>query len=341
MRRRSRIAAYATSITLVLLLAVSACSSEGGGSTSSGGGASSGETTTVKVGLSQPIVSFTPLYVGAAKHLWKGENLNVKLITFNAGSENQQALLGGATMLGAGGYTEPLNVTSQGQQTVIFGFIQAALPYRLMARPDISDVHQLVGRTVGVSRAGSLTDQLSHIALKQAGIDPSKVTYQQAGGSPSRLAALKSGAIDAALLDSPSYQLAQKAGMNTLINVAEQLKGFPYEVLYAKKSTIEAKHDLFLRFMRGYIKAAKYATDPAHKDEVIHIVAEATGQKVKDVKLGYETTIKDFPPTGKPMRKGIEKALRGTKEFGDVKGINKITVDDLYYPDLWAEATGH
>lgn len=337
-KRRSSIVVCVGSFLLALSLVISACSS-GGGSAANAGKSGGGKTPTIKVGT-LPIFSHTPLYVADAKGFWKDENLNVKLVTFNSGSETQQALLGDAVMIGTGGYTEPIAVTTQGEQTVIFGFMQAALPYRFMARPGITDAHQLVGKTIAVSKAGALSDQISHIVLKEAGVDPSKASYQQAGNSPSRLAALESGAVDAALLDSPSYQQAQQAGMNTLINVAKELKGFPYEVMYAKKSTVKANHEVFLRFMRGYIKAAKYATDPANEDEVIDIVAKAIGQKPKDVKTGYETTIKDFPPTGKPTREGIEKALAGTKEFGNMKGINKITVDDVYYPDLWREATG-
>lgn len=331
MRHRTNIGA-ACSVMLAALLIASACSTGGGGSNARKQGQ---RKETVKVGVGNPIFSYAPMFVGDAKGFWKDEGIKIKPIVFNSGSAEAQALLSDSIMLGAGSMAEPINLSSQGTPTVVFGFIDAALPYRLMARPDISNVHQLTGKTVGVSRSGSLSDLLSHIVLKEAGIDPSKATYQQAGSSPSRLAALESGAIDAALLDSPSYQLAQKAGMNTLLNVATELQGFPYEVLYAKKSTIQTKHKVFLRFMRGYIHAAKYTTDPANKDEVVSIVAKATGQKVHDLKIAYDETIKDFPPTGKPMRKGIQAMLAGTKEFGDVKGVDKITADDLYYPGLW------
>jgi ABC-type nitrate/sulfonate/bicarbonate transport system substrate-binding protein len=191
---------------------------------------------------------------------------------------------------------------------------------------------------LGVSKIGSLTDQITRIVLEKAGIDPDKVTYQQAGSSPDRLAALQAGAFDGTVLDSPAYLQAQQAGMNTLINLATELEGFPFEVLYAKKDVIDANHDKFVRFMRGYIKAAQYATDPANKDEVIQIVSEATGIKADAVKLAYEETIKDFPPTGAFAIDGIKLALDGTKQYADIPGIEDVSADDLYYPDLQKEA---
>jgi hypothetical protein len=90
--------------------------------------------------------------------------------------------------------------------------------------------------------------------------------------------------------------------------------------------------------MRGFIRGAQYATDPANESEVLEIVAAATGQKAEDLKLAYDETIKDFPPTGELKLDGIEKALAGTQKFGDIDGIDKITAEDLTYTDLQEQA---
>ncbi len=343
-----RVGVLATALTFVL----AACSSGAGNSATSApsSAAASGsaaasqsaapEKATLTIGISQPIFSFTPLYVGQKIGAWDDQNLEIKTTIFNAGSDNQQALLGDAIDIGAGGYTEPINLTAQGVQTVVFATVQGALPYRLMTKSDIASMADLKGKTLGVSKIGSLSDQITRIALNKEGVDPNSVKYQQAGGSPSRLAALQSGAIDGTILDSPSYQLAEKAGFKMLLNVAEQLKGFPYEVLYAKKDKIEQNKDVFTRFMKGYAKAAAYATDPANEEEVLKIVADATGQKTEDLKFAYDDTIKDFPKDGAINKDGLQQALEGTQKFADVKGADKLKVDDIYYPDLVQAASG-
>lgn len=52
--------------------------------------------------------------------------------------------------------------------------------------------------------------------------------------------------------------------------------------------------------MKGYIRGAQYTTDPANKDEVLAISAEATGQKAEDFELTYNEHIGEIPATGKP-----------------------------------------
>jgi len=296
------------------------------------------ERASVKVGFAQLILSFMPLYIADDQGFWEEENLDVELVFFNSGAEAQQALLGDAVDVGAGGYSEPIIIQSQGVDTRTFGFIQDTLPYHLMAKPEITSIDDLEGKTLGVSREGSLTDVVLRIALAKVGFDPARAEFQAAGGSPARLAALESGALDATILDAPSYLLAGEAGFVDLLDYTEELPGFPYEVLYAKGERMDADPDVYLRFMRGYIKGAMWATDPANRDEVIRISAEYLEAPEEDVALGYDTYINDFPPDGMPTEQGIRDSLEGTREFAPVPGMENVTTEDLFYPDLAEQA---
>lgn len=296
------------------------------------------EPASITVGFSQQILSFMPLYIADDQGFWEEENLDIEFVFFNSGAESQQALLGDAVTIGAGGYSEPIIIEAQGVDTRLFGFIQDTLPYHLMAKPEITSIDDLQGRTLGISREGSLTDVVLRIALAKVGFDPETAEFQAAGGSPARLAALESGALDATILDAPSYLLAEEAGFVDLLDFTEELPGFPYEVLFAKAETMDANADAFLRFMRGYIKGARWATDPANRDEVIRIAAEYLEASEEDTALGYDAYIDDFPPDGAPAEQGISDALEGTSEFAPVPGIEDVTTEDLYYPDLVEQA---
>lgn len=342
------------SVLTALLVALSACSSGAGSATPSASSAPAGSTAAsasasasasapaapakLRVGVAPAIFSYLPTYVAKEKGFWDEQNLDVEVVVLGSGSDLIQALTGDALDFAAASYNEPIVMSAQGVPTVIIAMMEAALPYRYMTQPDIKDVKQLVGKTVGVSKIGSLSDQVTRIVLNKAGVDPKSVNYQAAGGSPNRLAALQNGAIAGTLLDSPSYQLAQKAGMNTLINVAEELKGFPYEMLIAKKATIDANQEVFQRMMVGYLKGAQYATDPANEDEVLQIVSKYTGQKVEDLKIAYQETIKDFPPDGKIEMAGIKDALEGAQQFADIKGSENLKPEDIVYSKLQEEA---
>jgi NitT/TauT family transport system substrate-binding protein len=342
-------------VLLVALLFVLAACSSGGATPSPAtpsspptsaepGGSADAEPTpepspaSITIALSQQIFSYSPLYVTQCQKFWDDENLTVEFVFFKSGSESQQAVLGDAVFLGAGGYTEPITLSAQGVPAVTFGFIEGALPYRLMTKPEITSVDQLEGKVLAVSRVGALSDQVTRIALNKVGYDPNKSTYQAAGGSPDRFAALQSGAVDGTVLDSPTYLLAEEAGFNTLVNLADELEGFPYELLWAKKDKIEQNKDIFLRFMRGYIQGATFLRDEANKDVVVPCIAKALGTDEETAALGWETTLKDFPPDGEINKDGLQQALEGTQQYGSIPGTDQVTVDDLYYPDIQQEA---
>jgi NitT/TauT family transport system substrate-binding protein len=324
------------------LFVLSACSSNGGsssapastapagsGQASASASATQAPAAKLKMGVAPAIFSYLPTYVAKEKGFWDEQNIDVEVAVLGSGTDLTQALTGDAIDFAAASYNEPIVMSAQGVPTVIIAMIEAALPYRYMTRPDITDIKQLVGKTVGVSRVGSLSDQVTRIVFNKAGIDPDSVKYQAAGGSPDRLAALTNGAIAGTLLDSPSYQLAQKAGMTTLVNVAQERKGFPYEMLITKKASVEADKDLYTRLLVGYIKGAQYATDPANEDEVLEIVSKYTGQKVEDLKVAYAETIKDFPPDGKIELEGIADALKGAQDFADIKCSENLKAEDI------------
>lgn len=337
-------------VGVAMLFALAACSSGTGsspsattaGSEPAGSSAASASATpapaSLKVGISDAIFAFSPLYIAKEKGYWKDENLDVELSFFNSGTESQQALLSDAIDIGGGGYTEPVTLSAQKTPTVIFGATQSGLPYQLMTQKEITDVSQLPGKTLGVSKVGSLSDQITHIILNKVGVDASKVKIQQAGGASARLAALQAGAIDGAILSSPANALAIKAGFNNLVDASKLLPGFAYEVVYAKKSFIEANQDVMLRFMKGLIRAAQFVTDPANKDEALQITASTTNEKLEDLQLAYDDTIKDFPKTSAADLEGVSEALDGTKQFGGLEGADALKAEDLFYPDVQQKA---
>jgi NitT/TauT family transport system substrate-binding protein len=279
-----------------------------------------------------------PVWVAAAKGFWKEEGLNVTLTTFDSGTSNQQALAGNVIDVGAGAFAEPINLSAQDQPTAIFGAIKTGLPYLLMATPTIKKLSDLQGKTIGVSKVGSLTDISTRVVLKKNGVDPSSVHYQATGQSNTRVAALIAGAVDATMLDSASVLHAQDAGMHSIADYLDELPGFPFEALYAREDYLKGNHDTLVQFMEGYIKAAEFTTDPANKDEVLSIVGEATGLTADDLEVNYTATIDDFPSDGAPDLEAITTALDGFTQYAGIDGIEKVSADALFDPAIQKEA---
>lgn len=71
---------------------------------------------------------------------------------------------------------------------------------------------------------------------------------------------------------------------------------------------------------------------------MLKIVSDTINQKIPNLELAYSATIANFPPTGEQSLNGIQQALDATKQFGGLPGIDTMTAEELYDPDLQQEA---
>ncbi len=73
----------------------------------------------------------------------------------------------------------------------------------------------------------------------------------QTGGLPESLAALRSGAVDGAVLSPPNNLLAKKAGLRELVDVGQLGIIFPNTPLSTTRSYIKSNRDALMRFLRA------------------------------------------------------------------------------------------
>ena len=89
----------------------------------------------------------------------------------------------------------------------------------LYARKEIRSLQELKGgKQIAVSSFGAALDQMTRDLLPKRGIDPQKdVVLRAIEPTPSRLAALMSGAVDAAVVNQMDRIVAKKNGFNELL----------------------------------------------------------------------------------------------------------------------------
>ena len=106
----------------------------------------------------------------------------------------------------------------------VINFFNGSFFY-LVTRPDITSMEQLRGKKLAISRHGSATDFDARAVVRRFGLDPSKdVNILAVGGGPTRIAALVSGHVDAAILNNIEKLPAEKAGMRTLLFTGQYLR---------------------------------------------------------------------------------------------------------------------
>ncbi len=125
----------------------------------------------------------------------------------------------------------------------------------LYAAKSIKAIQDLKGgKQIAVSSFGAALDQMTRELLPKHGIDPQRdVVLRAIEPTPSRLAALFSGAVDATVLNQSDRLIAKKNGFNELLFYGDDLEFITAGVVVAEK-TLAQRPELVQRFLRGTLK---------------------------------------------------------------------------------------
>jgi NitT/TauT family transport system substrate-binding protein len=148
----------------------------------------------------------------------------------------------------------------------------------LIVRPDtaIAALEALRGRIVAVSNVGSLTDwAVSQIAASR-GWAPGEIRRVGVGDTPARVAALKTGAVDAAVIDiAAALDLEERGEAKILLNFGSLITTFQNQMIFASEAAIGEKPDAVRAFVKGWFETVAYAR--AHRPETVAFAQEALG----------------------------------------------------------------
>lgn len=287
--------------------------------------------TKVTVGISSLNVAFLPLYIAKEKGFFDHEGLDVKLATFKSGTENTMAHISGDVHIGAGAATEPVVMQDAGVSAKIFWGQSNIMPYQLFSDPEIKTMKDIKGKRIAVSKYGAVSDYLTRYAIRKFGLDPEKDTkILQIGTGTTRYAALKSKAVDVALLWSPLTTAAAQDGFRMLFNFREIFPGWAYEVFYAKEDYLKKNADTVRKFLNGYCSGVDYVKK--NSEDSIKILIRYVGLKDKDARDGYEEYKDAWPMNGRPDLKSIEMLIEQSFDASEIKkkySIKEI-VDDTF-----------
>ncbi|MGH7870961.1 MAG: ABC transporter substrate-binding protein, partial [Candidatus Binatia bacterium] len=129
-----------------------------------------------------------------------------------------------------------------------------ALDYWLVSSAKIKSAEQLKGAIVGVSGLTGASFTATQFAIRKLGLNPSKdISIVAIGGTPERLAALRSGRIQATLLNPPMIFLAEREGFKILTDVS----GLPFQNNGAvtTRKFVKDNSDIVRRYIRSQVEA--------------------------------------------------------------------------------------
>jgi ABC-type nitrate/sulfonate/bicarbonate transport system substrate-binding protein len=297
-------------------------------------GAAHANETVIAGGVSSGSTNLWPMFIAQKKGFFLAEGIKIDLVYAQSNASVIQQLAANSINVSVGsGLVDPIRAVEKGAPVALIRIETQRPPYALLARPAIRTMADLKGKIVSVGGPKDITRIFFERMLKPSGVAPADVDLIFAGATTARLAALESGAADAALLTSPYNFHAAAAGFTNLGLTADTVD-IPFSGVSANRNWAARNMKAAHAYLAVYTKAIQWLADPANRQEAIDIMLEVSKLSPDDVEKSY-TFLHDghfFEPTGKISRGKLAKVVEALQELGDIPAT--MTVDRLFMPGL-------
>jgi ABC-type nitrate/sulfonate/bicarbonate transport system substrate-binding protein len=307
---------------------------------------------TVRIGIEAPAGTNSHYYVTKQLGLFQKHGINVELISFPGGTVGLQALLAGDIQFASEDGVAGLSANLRGANLYFIAGMINTFPFSILSRPEIHTPQELRGKKIVISRYGSSSDTAVRVAVEKYGLKPDKdVIILQGGGQTERFAALRAGAIDAAIVSPPLNLTGKRLGFNEVIDLSQSGVPYSHQQIVAIKDYLDRNPDTVLRTLRALIEGLAAWKDPAKKTVVTSLIAKylrLDPEKQKDqIEETYRYYSKTFPTKPYATAEGLEFTAQILKknrpEAKDIQAkdwLNNRFVDELEKEGFLAKVFG-
>ena len=176
------------------------------------------------------------------------------------------------------------------------------------------------GKTIIIGGAKDITRIFTERMLEPHGLKTGDYDYVFAGATSARFAALKSGAVDAALLTVPFNFYAETAGYTNLGFTFDYLPDMPFAGMAVNRDWAAANGDVLKRFLDCYNKGVAWFDDPNNHEAAVKLQMEVSKIGQDDVEKSY-AFLRDkklFEPTGKVSKRKVGNVIDALRDLGDL-----------------------
>ena len=182
-------------------------------------GAAKAQQKTFKLGISAPVMTIFPAWLGQAGGFFEKQGLNVEVVSMEGGTRGLQVLLSGEIQGMHVGLAPTVQANAAGADLRLVASTSNALPITMFSQKKLEPAIPK-GAKIGISTFGSETDIALSILLPKFGLKREDVEITQVGGSGQRFAALIAGRLDIAPLLEPAISQAKARGFHQVYDLA-------------------------------------------------------------------------------------------------------------------------
>jgi len=272
---------------------------------------------TLRVGKAgRDAFSFVPADVGVQTGIFKKHGLDLEISSFGGEAKLQQGMAADSVDIALSSGPGLAFIVKGSPIKGIAAMAGPPLLFALMVRTDdtVKTVADLKGRKVGVSTVGSVTSWIVSEVSRQNGWGFDGVSQVPIGDDATRIAALRTKSIDAAIVNlAVALNFVQRGEGRVLLRFNDLLKDFHVHVIFATDKAIAAKPETLRSFLQGWFETIAFMR--ANKPETVRIAKDIMGTDATTAGLIYDELMPMFSDTGKFEPKALAVLSRSFVEM--------------------------
>jgi len=251
-----------------------------------------------------------PVVVAMRKGFYRDEGIEVDKIQMQPAVGVKALISGDVDYLLAWGSALRAAVSGVPIKAVL-GFAGRPL-HVLIVRPEIKSPKDLKGKVIGVDSVAGTVDYLSRVAVRHFGLEPEKdVKIIVTGESPTRLAALRAGAIDATPIDVAFAVKAEDEGFKRLVYLGDLIE-LPLSGIAVMEQKLQTQRDQIKRVVRAGVRGLRFMKQ--NRNETVQMLADYLRITPSQSARAYDASINSFTDDGIISDKGVLLDVQLTKE---------------------------
>jgi ABC-type nitrate/sulfonate/bicarbonate transport system substrate-binding protein len=256
---------------------------------------------TLRVGKAgREAFSFVPLDIGVRTGIFKTHGLDIEIANFGGDAKLQQAMAADSIDISLGSGPGLAFIVKGSPVKGVAAMAGPPLLFALVVRDDdsVKTVDDLKGRKIGVSTVGSVTSWIISEVSRQRGWGFAGIEQVPIGENASRVAAVRSKALDGCIVDLASaLNFVQRGEGRILLRFGDLVKDFHIHVIFATDKIIAERPQALRGFLAGWLETI--ALMRKDKQTSVEIAAEVMGTDAPTAAAIYDELMPMFSDTGR------------------------------------------
>jgi NitT/TauT family transport system substrate-binding protein len=264
----------------------------------------------IRTAIPQATLNYLSAHIADGKGFFRDEGLDNETVVIGGPLAMAALLSGDVHYSGAGG--SGMRAAIKGAPIKAIMFQTEKMTWYLVTHPSITKVSDLRGKKIAVGTVGDSQDRFTTQFIEQGGLSGKDVTRITMGpNAAARTLAIKSGAIQAAVVDPGGAVMAEREGLRTLAFLGD-LFPFPFQGFATTEKKIAENPAQVKRWLRAMMRSLMFLREKPEEAADIGMKKLQLGNISRPMVLdGIKRYLRALPEgiPGLPSQEGIKHIL--------------------------------